>query len=564
MPPNESTSTPASIVWRPQRGDVAAEGGGGVGDAGAVHVHGHPEAVGGVADGGDLVDRVERAELGALGDRHDARLGVVRVADEVGLRVEVGRASAWRRGAARSISLAPRMRSGAPVSSTAMCAQSVHTTASAGPSSDGQGEHVGAGAVEREQRRDVGAEQLAEAALALLRPRIVAVGRGVPVVGPGDRLDAPPDGRRRSCRWRTSARRRGQVHGAQSPRARPTLVGSERVCRAGTGTARLPSTTVSRRVGDGGRGAGPRRRAAADDGRAARRPGRARAPAARRVRHRRRPRRGRRGRRRDGRAAGRQARVRRASARCRRRSSATSPRSCARRPSGSASSAATSRSPATAPPSCPTCRPRSTPSTPTRSTPSSSCSPTSTARSSCSPATPSAASPCSSPPSSARCAPASAWSTAATSRCAASSPSPSPARRCSSSTCGATSAGCSRRSSRPRAPGYTIVALTDGVLSPLAMGVAPLVRHRRRVGVAVRQPRRHAGAVRPARRPGGRAAAGVGGRPARAGRGGVGRGPRPHRRLTARPAAASPAASEARSGRRVVAERQPEPRRHSA
>ena len=56
--------------------------------------------------------------------------------------------------------------------------------------------------------------------------------------------------------------------------------------------------------------------------------------------------------------------------------------------------------------------------------------------------------------------------------------------------------------------GHTIVALTDGVLSPLAMGAAPLLRHLRGVGVAVRQPRRDAGAVRPARRPGGRAAAG--------------------------------------------------------
>ena len=38
-------------------------------------------------------------------------------------------------GAGRSISLAPRIRSGAPVSSVAMWAPSVHTTASAGPSS---------------------------------------------------------------------------------------------------------------------------------------------------------------------------------------------------------------------------------------------------------------------------------------------------------------------------------------------------------------------------------------------------------------------------------------------
>ena len=60
-----------------------------------------------------------------------------------------------------------------------------------------------------------------------------------------------------------------------------------------------------------------------------------------------------------------------ASARSRRRSRTTSPGSCARRPSGSASSAATSRSSGTGRPSCPTCRRRSTPSIRSRSMPSS-------------------------------------------------------------------------------------------------------------------------------------------------------------------------------------------------
>ena len=57
-----------------------AEGGGGVGDAGAVDVEVHPEPVGGVGDRAGLLERVDGAELGRLGDRDDARLDVVLVA----------------------------------------------------------------------------------------------------------------------------------------------------------------------------------------------------------------------------------------------------------------------------------------------------------------------------------------------------------------------------------------------------------------------------------------------------------------------------------------------------
>ena len=59
---------------RPQRRRRAAERGGGVGEPGAVEVDQHSHAVGLVAQRGDLVGGVERAELGRLGDR-DARPG---------------------------------------------------------------------------------------------------------------------------------------------------------------------------------------------------------------------------------------------------------------------------------------------------------------------------------------------------------------------------------------------------------------------------------------------------------------------------------------------------------
>ena len=62
--------------------------------------------------------------------------------------------------------------------------------------------------------------------------------------------------------------------------------------------------------------------------------------------------------------------------------------------------------------------------------------------------------------------------------------------------------------------GHTIVALTDGVLSPLAMGAHHSFAISAGVGVAVRQPRRHAGAVRPARRHAAERLQGVGGRTA--------------------------------------------------
>ena len=77
MPPKERTSTPASAVVST---DLDAQGDGGVGDAGSIHVQVHVELVGSVGDRLDLVDGVEGAELGRLRDRDDLRLHVVNVA----------------------------------------------------------------------------------------------------------------------------------------------------------------------------------------------------------------------------------------------------------------------------------------------------------------------------------------------------------------------------------------------------------------------------------------------------------------------------------------------------
>ena len=83
VPPNVSTSTPASTVNDRSAADVAAESDGCVGDAGPVDVDRHAVAMGPIADRGHLVGRVHGAELGALRHRHDARLDVVDVADQL-------------------------------------------------------------------------------------------------------------------------------------------------------------------------------------------------------------------------------------------------------------------------------------------------------------------------------------------------------------------------------------------------------------------------------------------------------------------------------------------------
>ena len=299
--------------------------------------------MGGVAEGGDLVGGVHRAQLGALGDRDHAGLDMVGDTEQVGEPASCsGRSLPSTDG--RSISLAPRMRSGAPVSSMATWAQSVQTTASAGPSRQARARMLApvplkVSSVVTSPNSSPNAPSHSASSRRRRRPR-----RGPR--SPRRRPRAPLGGRRRSCRWRTSGRGAGQLH-------------------------RLSIALLSAaHVRDGGRGAGPQRRTPAHGSRAARRRRRARAAAARRLRYRRRPRRRGERRRRHGGPPRGQARLRRLQ-----RAAGVGParpvaRSSARRPSGSARSPAINRSPATARPSSPTCRRRSTPSTRPRSTPS--------------------------------------------------------------------------------------------------------------------------------------------------------------------------------------------------
>ena len=136
VPPKLTASTPASIVIARSADAGASEGRGGIGDAGTVEVDEHAERVGLIAECGDLVRAVQRAEFGRLRDRDDARLCVVLDALRVGDLGELVGDAAWRRATTRSISLVASARSGAPVSSTAMWAQSVQTTAWFGPGSE--------------------------------------------------------------------------------------------------------------------------------------------------------------------------------------------------------------------------------------------------------------------------------------------------------------------------------------------------------------------------------------------------------------------------------------------
>ena len=77
--PAEGEDVHACVSGQRAKGQV--EGGGGVGEAGAVHVQEHLVLVGELGQGADLLRRVDGAELGGLGDRDDAGLRGVLVAD---------------------------------------------------------------------------------------------------------------------------------------------------------------------------------------------------------------------------------------------------------------------------------------------------------------------------------------------------------------------------------------------------------------------------------------------------------------------------------------------------
>ena len=163
-----------------ERAKRQVEGGGGVGEPGAVDVQEHLVLVGELGQRADLLGRVDGAELGRLGDRDDARLGGVLVADPgepLGDQLR-GELAVGRRGGQE---LDPRDPLGRPalVDVEVGGLGADHRLVGAGERLER--EHVGAGAVEDQERLGLLAEVLAEA-----------------------------PGARRRCRRRRRRRRRGR------------------------------------------------------------------------------------------------------------------------------------------------------------------------------------------------------------------------------------------------------------------------------------------------------------------------------------------------------------------
>ena len=109
VPPNERTSTPASVV---NEANGSAQRDRGVGEPSAVHVEQHPVLVREVGERADLLGRVDGAELGDLRDRDHRGLDVVLEAEAGEMRAARARVSACRRVWGRASSLEPVKRSG--------------------------------------------------------------------------------------------------------------------------------------------------------------------------------------------------------------------------------------------------------------------------------------------------------------------------------------------------------------------------------------------------------------------------------------------------------------------
>ncbi len=143
-------------------GGGAAEAGAGVGEAGAVHVEAEAELAADGGDGADLVEGVDLAGLGGLGDGDDAGLGEVDVAaaggdgaDGVGGELAVGGGGDEELGAV-----------GEELGGAALVGLDVGAVgaddAVVALAEGGEGEGVGGGAVEGEEDLAAGVEEGAE------------------------------------------------------------------------------------------------------------------------------------------------------------------------------------------------------------------------------------------------------------------------------------------------------------------------------------------------------------------------------------------------------------------
>ncbi len=162
-----------------------AEGGGGVGEPGAVDVDEHSALVGVVADRADLLGGVAGAELGALGDGDGERLGAVLVAPAPGLAVDqLGGELAVRGGDGEQLEAGHLLRGAALV----------HVDVGGLGGDDRapareqrlQRDHVGAGAVEDRVGLGALAEVAAEDVLEVGGVVVLAVGDLVAAVGQRD------------------------------------------------------------------------------------------------------------------------------------------------------------------------------------------------------------------------------------------------------------------------------------------------------------------------------------------------------------------------------------------
>jgi hypothetical protein len=185
--------------------------GGRVAQPRAVHVQVQATRVRQVRQRTHLGNRVDGPELGRLRDRHDPRLNRVLIADardqalgalDRELSVRVPRReqldARYHLGRAALVDVQVR-RVGADRGLPALAAGA-------------QGEHIGPGAVEHQERPHLLAEMLSEARLHGLGPRVVPVAVGVAHVETGDRLE------------------HGRMHGRR-------VVGGESASRGGPGHA---------------------------------------------------------------------------------------------------------------------------------------------------------------------------------------------------------------------------------------------------------------------------------------------------------------------------------------
>ena len=165
-----------------QRAQRHAQRGRGVGEPCAVDVHPQPEVVRVGRDRPDLVGRVDRADLGRLGERDDARLRAVLVAEPPRLAVEqLGGELALGCGHGQQLDAGHALRGAVLVGVDVRVARADHRAP--GRQNGLQAQHVGTRAVEDRERLGVLPEVAADDLLQPCGPRIRAVRGLVPAVG---------------------------------------------------------------------------------------------------------------------------------------------------------------------------------------------------------------------------------------------------------------------------------------------------------------------------------------------------------------------------------------------